>query len=293
MELVHVAATVIAVGAMAVAFGIILAIAAQKFAVKVDPRITQISEILPGANCGGCGYPGCAGYAAAIVVVGAETNLCAPGGGETTAAIAKIMGVEASAAEPKVAVVMCRGTLAVAGKRFDYDGISDCRAAILVNTGPKSCRYGCIGLGSCIEACQFGALVMTENRIAVVIEEKCVGCGKCVETCPKNIIALVPKSKHVHVFCKNVDKGGRAKKSCKAACIACKKCEKECKFDAIHVVNNLAVIDYEKCKDCGKCVVVCPQDALVNLRPVRKKLKKGQEKPKKEKTQEKSGTTAA
>ena len=290
MELVHIASTVIAVGVMAAAFGIILAIAAQKFAVKVDPRITRISEALPGANCGGCGYPGCSGYAAAIVISGSDINLCAPGGAQTADRIAEIMGVEASAAEPKVAVVMCRGTLAVSGKKFDYDGIPDCRAAILVNAGSKSCRYGCLGLGSCIAACPFGAIVMAENNIPVVIEEKCVGCGKCVETCPKNIIQLAPASKHVHVFCRNVDKGGTAKKSCKAACIACRKCEKECKFDAIHVVNNLAVIDYEKCKDCGKCVLVCPQDALVNLRPVRKHLKKKEKPDRKDK---KAATEAA
>ncbi len=285
-QLVHIVATVIAVGAMAMAFGIILAIAAQKFAVKVDPRITQISEALPGANCGGCGYPGCSGYAAAIVTSGAAINLCAPGGADAASKIAEIMGVEASTAEPKVAVVMCRGTLAVSGRKFDYDGIRDCRAAVLVNAGPKGCRYGCLGLGSCMEACPFGAIVLTESRIPVVIEEKCVGCGKCVETCPKNIIELVPKSMHVHVFCRNEEKGGKAKKSCKAACIACKKCEKECKFDAIHVVNNLARIDYDKCKACAKCVLVCPQDALANLRPVRKILekqdKKGGEKAKKD-----------
>jgi Na+-translocating ferredoxin:NAD+ oxidoreductase RNF subunit RnfB len=287
---VHIAATVVAVGAMAVAFGIILAIAAQKFAVKVDPRITQIAEALPGANCGGCGYPGCSGYAAAIVIGGADINLCAPGGSDTTARIAEVMGVVASAAEPKVAVVMCRGTLGVAGKKFQYDGISDCRAAVLVNAGSKSCRYGCLGLGSCANACPFGAILVPENKIPVVIEEKCVGCGKCIETCPKHIIELVPKSKYVHVVCKNVDKGGKAKKLCKIACIGCNKCEKECKFDAIHVENNLARIDYEKCKNCGKCVVVCPQDALVNLRPIRKKLDHKKEEPKKE---EKASTEAA
>jgi electron transport complex protein RnfB len=279
-QLVHIVATVIAVGAMAVAFGIILAIAAQKFAVKVDPRITQIAEVLPGANCGGCGYPGCSGYAAAIVTSGADPGLCAAGGSDTAAKIAGIMGVKASTAEPKVAVVMCRGTLAVAGRKFDYDGIQDCRAAILVNAGPKGCRFGCLGLGSCAAACPFGAIVLTDSKIPVVIEEKCVGCGKCVETCPKGIIALVPRSKQVHVFCKNEEKGGKAKKSCKAACIACKKCEKECKFDAIHVVNNLARIDYEKCKACAKCVLVCPQDALANLRPVRKRLEKQDDKGK-------------
>jgi Na+-translocating ferredoxin:NAD+ oxidoreductase RNF subunit RnfB len=276
----HIIATVIAVGAMAVAFGIILSIAAQKFAVKVDPRITQISEA-----------PGCAGYAAAIVIGGAEISLCAPGGADTAAKIAKVMGVEVAAAEPKVAVIRCRGTLAVAGRKFQYDGISDCRAAVLVNAGSKACRYGCLGLGSCANACLFGAILVPENQVPLVVEEKCVGCGKCVEACPKGIITLAPSSKHVHVVCMNREKGGSAKKSCKAACIACKKCEKECKFDAIHIENNLAVIDYEKCKDCGKCVVVCPQDALVNLRPVRKKLQKGQQKPAKKK--EKADTEAA
>lgn len=289
--MVHIVASVVAVAVMGGIFGVVLAIAAQKFAVKVDPRITQISEALPGANCGGCGYPGCSGYAVAIVQGGAETNLCAPGGANAANEIARIMGVEAAAAEPKVAVVMCRGTLAVAGRKFDYDGISDCRAAILVNAGPKGCRYGCLGLGSCMQACPFGAILVTEDRIPVVIEEKCVGCGKCVETCPKGIIDLAPRSKHVHVVCRNRDKGGTAKKLCKIACIACKRCEKECKFDAIHVENNLAIIDYDKCKDCGKCVLVCPQDALINLRPIRKSLRKKEE-AEKEKLEEKATSAA-
>jgi len=293
MELVHIASTVIAVGALAVAFGVILAIAAQKFAVKVDPRITQISNSLPGANCGGCGYPGCSGYASAIVLGGAEINLCAPGGADTANAIATIMGVEADSTEPRVAVIMCRGTLSFASKKFQYDGIADCQAAILVNTGPKSCRFGCLGLGSCVDACPFGAIVLTRDGIPVVIEDTCVGCGKCVETCPKNLIQLVPRSKQVHVVCKNHEKGGTAKKNCKAACIACKKCEKECKFDAIHVENNLATIDYDKCKACGKCVLVCPQDALINLRPIRKMLQKEKKESKKDKSGEKAASTAA
>jgi RnfABCDGE-type electron transport complex B subunit len=290
MEFIHIAATVAAVAAMGVAFGIILAIAAQKFAVKVDPRITQISEILPGANCGGCGYPGCSGYAAAIVRVGADIGLCAPGGAKTAAMIAEIMGVEASTAEPKVAVVMCRGDWSTAVKRFEYDGITDCRAAVLVDTGPKGCLYGCLGFGSCVAECPFGALVLTEKHIPLVIEEKCVACGRCVETCPRNVIQLVPRSKHVHVVCRNHDKGGIAKKLCQAACIACKRCEKECKFDAIHVEDNVAKIDYDKCKVCGKCVVVCPQDALLNLRPIRKKLKK--EEGSKKESREKADTAA-
>ncbi len=274
MESVGIAATVIAVGAMAAVFGIILAIAAQKFAVKVDPRIKNISEVLPGANCGGCGYPGCAGYAAAIVETGAAINLCAPGGGEVASSIAEIMGVEAESSEPRVAVVKCRGGCSVAAEKFEYDGISDCRAAALVNTGAKGCRYGCLGLGSCVAACPFGAIIMTEDDIPLVLEEKCVGCGKCVEVCPRDVISLVPRSKPVVALCQSQLRGAAAKKLCKVACISCKKCEKECKFDAIHIVNNIPVIDYDKCTSCGKCVLVCPQNVIVNLRPVRKKMQK-------------------
>ncbi len=259
--------------AVAVAFGVVLGYAARKFHVEVDPRIERIEEALPGANCGGCGYPGCAGYAEAIVKDGVSTTRCAPGGPDVAAAIAEIMGAAVEKSEPKVAVVLCRGFNEVAGARFVYDGVSTCVSANLIGAGYKACSAGCLGFGDCVEACPFGAIVMTENGVPEVVRSLCTGCGKCVEACPRKIITLLPVSKTVTVRCRNTQKGAVARKLCKNACIACKKCEKACKFEAIKVENFLAVIDYEKCKNCGKCVEACPQDVIVDVRKLDKRLK--------------------
>jgi RnfABCDGE-type electron transport complex B subunit len=275
MDALGIAATVFGLGILSLIFGIILAIAAQKFHVEVDPRIEKVSSMLAGANCGGCGYPGCSGYATAIVLHGAPPDKCGPGGQEAARKIAEVMGQTVKEAERRVAVVACRGTPAVAKERFIYGGILDCRAAVLVQEGQKGCAYGCLGFGTCERVCPFAAIYMTPDGLPVVVEENCKACGKCVEICPRNIIHLAPYSKHVHVLCKSKDKGAATKKVCSVGCIACKKCEKVCKFEAIKVDNNLAVIDYSKCTNCGKCVTECPQNVIINLR----KFRKAREKP--------------
>ncbi len=243
-------------------FGIGLAIASDRFAVQVDPRIESINEVLPGANCGACGQPGCSGFAQAVVEGKSPVTGCTVGQAAVARLVANIMGVKFEGRERVVSVVMChaRGVT----DKFVYNGIKDCRAANLVGGGYLGCDYGCLGLGTCVEACKFEAMYMGKDGLPKVIEERCTGCGRCAAVCPRKIISILPESKMVHVRCKSLDKGAVAKKICQDSCIACKQCEKICPYDAIHVQNNLAVIDYQKCVSCGKCVEVCPNNTIIN-----------------------------
>ena len=256
----------VSIGGLGIVFGAILGFASKIFAVDEDPRVGQVLECLPGANCGGCGYPGCGGLATAIVEGRAPVNACAVGGANAAAAIAEVMGVVAEEKEPTVAFVKCGGTCDKAQNKYDYDGISDCvMAAQLAGKTSKACTYGCMGLGSCVKACQFGAIKI-ENGVAVVDPDVCVSCGKCVSTCPQHIIELVPKKKKVKVQCSSKDMGKAVMSVCSAGCIGCKICEKTCKFDAIHVIDNIAVIDYDKCKNCGMCANKCPKKVITGYR---------------------------
>ena len=264
--------SVISMGGIGAFFGIVLAYASKKFAIKVDPRIEQINEALPGANCGACGYPGCSGFAEAIVEGEAPVDGCPVGGREVAEKIAEIMGVEASGThERSVARLYCQGNCEVAVDRALYDGVQDCRAAQAVNGGPKACKYGCLGFGTCAEVCPFDAITMDENHLPHVDIEKCTGCGKCVQACPRNLFELVGVSKEVHVGCKSQERGKDVMKVCKAGCIGCRKCVKACPFDAMKFKNNLAKIDYEKCTSCMVCVEVCPTNATYSDFDKRKK----------------------
>jgi electron transport complex protein RnfB len=254
-------APVISLGALGLAFGLLLAYASKKFAVEVDERIEKISELLPSANCGGCGYAGCGAFATAVVEGKASIDGCPVGGASIAAEISKIMGVSLGEVEKKVAKVMCNGTKNATKEKYDYYGVYDCVAASKLAGGNKMCSYGCLGLGSCVDACNFDAIKI-ENGIAKVIPSACVACGKCVEVCPKNIIELVPENQDTFVLCKSKDNGKVVKEYCDVGCIACKICEKQCKFDAIKVIDNVAVIDYEKCVNCSACVVKCPKGII-------------------------------
>ena len=264
-------------GFIAVALAVVLAWGGKRFEVETDPRIADVEAALPGVNCGACGFAGCAGYADAIVNGGAGLTLCAPGGAKSARAVASVMGVTVNAAEPKYAVLACPGS--DVALRCRYDGVPDCRAAAIagIGGGAKECRYGCLGYGTCAKSCPFGAITMTADRMPVVDETKCTGCGRCTQTCPRNLFAIGPESRVIHVKCKNCDKGAVVNKMCIHGCFACGKCVRECPFDAIHVVNNLAVIDYDKCKLCGKCVLVCPRNVIVNLRARRQERKRERE----------------
>ncbi|MFP4471952.1 MAG: Fe-S cluster domain-containing protein [Bacteroidota bacterium] len=261
---------VISLSAIGVAAAVILYFVAQKFKVIEDPRIDEVEEVLPGANCGGCGYAGCRAFAEGIVKAGIldEFN-CPVGGNEVMSKVGQVMGLEAEEKEPVIAVLRCNGSREHAPKKINYEGAATCGFAHNLSAGESGCPYGCLGLGDCAESCNFDALYMDEETgLPVVIADNCVACGACVKACPRNLFELRPKGKkdrRIYVCCMNEEKGGPAKKNCEVACIGCGKCVKVCPFDAITLENNLAYIDYDKCKLCRKCVPECPTNAIHEL----------------------------
>ena len=255
--------TALTIGLMGFVCASALALAARFLAVHEDPRVEQVVELLPGANCGGCGFAGCADYAKAIVVDGAKINLCAPGGKEVIDQIAACLGVEATAAERKVALVLCGGDSTKAPRRFAYNGVADCRAAHAVDGGDKFCRYGCLGYGSCARACPVGAIELNDNHLAVIHPELCIGCSACVKTCPRGLIKMVPDSRSIHVLCSSRDKGPLVKKACSVGCIGCTVCTKLAEDEAITMDGFLAVVDYDKELTNEKVVEKCPSKCIV------------------------------
>ncbi len=258
-------------GGIGLIAAVVLFVCSKKFAVKVDSRITDVSALLPQANCGGCGFPGCAGLAEALVK-GADAGsieglVCPVAGPAVMGEIADLLGMAVANSEPMVAVVRCNGTCENRPKIAEYSGLRTCKAMHACGAGETACGNGCLGCGDCVEACAFDAIVINpETGIAEVDEEKCVACGACVKACPRRIIELRKKglkNRRVYVSCVNRDKGPVAMKSCKAACIACGKCAKECTFEAIKVEGNVAYIDADKCKLCRKCEKACPTGAIV------------------------------
>jgi len=250
----------IALCVLGIVFGAILAVAAKVFAVEKDPREEAIAECLPGANCGGCGYPGCSGYAAAIVAGKAPVNACSPGGAEVANEIGKIMGVEVEVGARKIAQVMCTGG-GHNKTRYDYVGLESCLAVTRVSSGPLQCSYGCLGGGDCVEACKFDAIHVVDG-VAKVDFEKCVACGACVDACPKHIIRIVPlnSKKYTEIPCASHDKGPVVRQACDNGCIGCKLCEKACPREGAIVIENfLAKINYDICIGCGLCVSICPE----------------------------------
>lgn len=251
---------VLIVAILGLVLGLLLAIASIVMAVPVDEKAVAIEEVLAGANCGACGYSGCAGYAAALAAGECEdTTLCSPGGSGCAKAIAEIMGVAAGDSTPMTAVVLCKGTDANAGTIMDYHGDMSCKTASQLFGGGKACSFGCLGLGDCEAACPFDAIHIGESGLAEVDSEKCRACKICINVCPKGVIELAPLYKHeAVVYCQNRNKGGETRKMCKVGCIGCMKCQKTCQHDAIHVENFKASVDYAKCVGCGDCAEACP-----------------------------------
>jgi len=266
-EWTYVVATAVVLGALAVLFGVGLAVASRALRVHLDPRIEQIESVLPGVNCGACGYGGCSAYAAAVVAGDIGPSECVPGGIDVARQAAAVMGLEAEEKEKRVAVVFCQGGNRAAD-RFAYEGITDCRAAVITQDAAKGCRWGCIGLGTCARACPFGAIVMGDDGLPHVIEDRCTACGTCAEVCPKGIISILPARNMVHVLCRSRDKGAEVRRVCPVGCIGCKQCEKVCPVEggAVHVTDFLARVDVATCISCGKCVQVCPMGTIGSFR---------------------------
>lgn len=264
---------VISLSAIGLISAVVLYFIAQKFKVIEDPRISEVEENLPAANCGGCGFAGCRNFAEALVrKADSDKSLeglnCPVGGADVMKKVASVLGLEAAETEPMIAVVRCNGSFKNAPAKVRYDGPSTCAFAHNLYAGTSGCAHGCLGLGDCVTACIFDAIHIDEETGLPVVNDKCTACGACVKACPRDIIELRAKGKkdrRIYVCCVNKEKGGPARKNCSVACIGCGKCLEACAYEAITIENNLAYIDFEKCKLCRKCVVVCPTAAILEL----------------------------
>lgn len=265
--------TIIILASLGLISGALLSVVSIAMSVEKDEKAENIEEALPGANCGGCGYSGCASYAQALAKGETnDTNLCAPGGADTAAKISEILGAEQSDFIRKTAVVRCRGDWDVTQMKVEYKGMQTCNATNQLFMGLGACKYGCIGFGDCADICEHNAITVT-NGVAKIDDNLCVACGKCVKICPKGIITLVPSAKEDRVvLCLNRDKGAQTRKSCTIGCIGCLKCVKVCEYDAVTVNNNIAAINFKKCVGCGECEKVCPQNCIANFVKGEKKV---------------------
>jgi len=266
-------------GVIGLVLGLILYFTAQKFKVYEDPKIDEVEEILPSANCGGCGYAGCRNFAEATVKAESLDGLfCPVGGNEVMKKVAEVLGKTVEEKEAQVAVVRCSGSPVYRQRTTIYEGAKTCAIESALYGGDTGCQYGCLGLGDCVDACEFDAIAMNpETLLPEVNEDNCTACGACVEACPKDIIELRPKgpkNRRIYVSCINEDRGGIAKKSCKVSCIGCKACVNACKFDAINFDNFLAYINADACRLCRACVTVCPTNAILEINFPPRKIKK-------------------
>lgn len=260
---------IVVMGIVGVFFGFVLAYANKKFMIEVNPLIHIVEDILPKGQCGSCGYAGCLVYAEAVVLdPGVSPSLCIPGKEEVAKKVAELTDKVAESIEPRVAKIKCNGTKCNAKLNYNYYGIEDCVAASLILGGPKGCQYGCVGLGTCVNVCPFGAMNMSDEGLPIVDLQKCTGCGKCEVSCPKKVIKMMPDKALVEVDCNSRDKGAVARKLCSAACIGCGICGKSCPHGAIKIENNLAIVDsqicIEKCNNPG-CLLRCPTKAINTL----------------------------
>jgi len=278
--------TILTAVIIAVVFAVVLYFASVKFKVVENPLIGEVEEVLPATNCGGCGYPGCRPFAEATTKADNLDNLyCTVGGNETMKQVASILGLEAVEKDRVISVLRCNGTEAMRPHTNEFDGASNCTVASSLYSGETGCSYGCVGLGECVDVCDFDALHMDPvTGLPVVNEDNCTACNACVVACPKDLFELrsIGKGKknlRIYVACMNEEKGNVAKKACEAACIGCSKCVKVCPADAITVENSLAYIDYELCTSCRKCVYECPTDAILDINFPPRKAENPNKKP--------------
>lgn len=261
--------TVLVVSAIGGIFGIILTAANKKLQVEVDERTASILQLLPGANCGACGSPGCEAFAAAIVELNMNINYCVACSEENKSKIAAIMGVETATSVRKLAYVACRGCDNPAAKLYEYQGITDCFAAAKFFSGTKACNYTCLGLGNCVHSCPFGAIFINKQGVAEVDNALCAGCGVCIAHCPQKLLSLTPAQQTVRIFCNNRNAGKKAMDVCNTACISCGLCVRSCPSAAISIfkdaAKSIAVIDYEKCTNCGLCIEKCPKKCIATI----------------------------
>ena len=256
---------VLTLGGLGIVFGLALTGASRLFAVEEDPRLERMLGMLPGANCGTCGYAGCTQLAQALLDDAAPIDACPVGGVKCAGAVAGILGVELKKNTRCTALVRCSGGVRAA-RKFEYAGVADCVAAMQIGgNGPMQCRYGCLGLGTCVSVCPFGAIAI-RGGVAYVDHERCTACMKCAQACPKSLIARVPYYADVNVACSSQDRGGILRAVCEIGCLGCRICEKACKYGAITIVDALASIDYEKCAGCGACAESCPRKLIVDAK---------------------------
>lgn len=262
MSITGIIMAMVIVGASGLFIGVFLGVAGEKLKVEVDEKEELILQALPGSNCGGCGFAGCGALAKAIATKEAPASACPVGGSDVAAKISGILGEDAGEVTRMTAFVKCAGTCEKAKNNYEYYGVEDCKMmAYLPKGGPKGCDYGCYGYGSCVAVCPFDAIHIVDG-IAKVDKEACKACGKCVTECPKDLIELVPYEAEHLVACSSKAKGKEVMQVCSTGCIGCKMCEKACEFDAVHIVDNIAKIDYEKCTNCGKCAEKCPKKVI-------------------------------
>ena len=259
--------TIAVIALLGLVLALVLYIVADRFKVEEDPRIDEVEKVMPGANCGGCGFAGCRAFAdAAVKAPNLDNNYCPVGGNDVMKKVAAILGYEVKEKAPMVAVVRCNGSCEARPRINEYDGYASCRVKAALYAGDTACAFGCLGCGDCVAACAFGAISMDPaTGLPVVDESKCTACGACAKACPKSIIEIRPKGPRgmrLYVSCLNRDKGPAAKKACASACISCGICAKTCTHGAITVENNVAYIDPAKCKLCRECEAVCPTGAI-------------------------------
>ncbi|MBE0501978.1 MAG: RnfABCDGE type electron transport complex subunit B [Desulfuromonadales bacterium] len=257
-------ASIVTLGLIGLLAACALGFAAKKFHVEIDPREQALLDILPGANCGACGYPGCAGYAKGVVASGSIADICPPGGQTVMQKVAKIMDLAPVTANPQISVVICQGDNKKAVQKYNYLGLTDCRAAQKLADGPKTCPAGCLGLGTCAMICPFGAIEMTPDSLAVIDRKKCTGCGKCVKACPRFVIKLTPLDATTHVLCNSHDKGALVRKYCQVGCIACQICKKTAP-GAYEIENMLASVVYDQHREADQAVDKCPTHCIRNF----------------------------